>query len=289
MTACADVVTTVTDWYNWVLVATVPGVYFRKSADIEDTHRVMTQSVDDLKARIQSRSALGERIGVIGANGSQWYATFNLADDPCRVGVGASASGVKDEDFDQLFMVFTTYEQLQEAWKDRSGKMTITQLASVGNKIGALFQPMLPKERCNLFWHKGELTATTLMEPKNRANMGLVTATYFSLEDKWVMVFSDQAPTAEKWSVGPELDRNFVQKGFRDGFFLRHIVAGPGQWLALMQKGSHMSDAKQSVTCLKSNPKDFELKWWREKYVITCAAGNFPLSGIAHCALPMVR
>ena len=253
------------DQYQWVVVATKPGPYFGLTTKTFDAHRLTTSSAKDMKEEFENRKGHKQRLGTLGANQSEWYATFTVG-PPSRVDEHGHV--------DQVMEICSSYEELRSIWIQHSGKRTVTQLASLGDELIAVFEPMHIGERCNLFWHNGKLSAQTLHEPKNRQDMGLVSATYFKPEDKWVMVFSDSAPVEEKWSVGPNLDRNFIQRGYDNDFCVRLIMCSDSQWLILMQKTEELKDVKQSILYSKSKPTDFEMNMWKDHYIMTNSAGN---------------
>ena len=134
------------DQHPWVVVAMQPGNFFGMSDKAVDKHRLTTDSAQDIVDEAKMRSSCGQRITALGANLDLWYAIFATGD---------SYRGEADRA--EVVEICTSCDQLRSVHGCRHvGVMTITQLASLGDQMIAVFEPMHPDERCNLFWHEGK-------------------------------------------------------------------------------------------------------------------------------------
>ena len=252
--------------YNWVNIAVNPDRFFGFKATATDVNRLLTDSAEDAFSFINDGFRKRQRVGCLGASAQQFYITLLKKGSTTR----------EDIDCEPSAFLFRCWDEVQRAFRSEQNCRTFTHLASLGDNIVAVAEPLYPGEECKLFNHTGNLTANTLHEPMGRRSMGLLAGTYFAKEKRWIFVFSNKAPIEEKWSVGPVLDRSFIQRGFDEGYCIRKILASPTQWFNLMQRNDLICAARQSILYTMTSTIDFELRMWENKFVMMSASGNVP-------------
>lgn len=254
---------------KFVTIATKPGSYFGMTPEAVDLHRLLTDSCEDLIVESNRRLGEGQRVGCLGATLEQFYVTFVKAGSTAR-------EEFTDSSRVPTMRLFTSVSELREAIQEDAGYRTVTHMACLSNVIVALFEALFDGENCSFYTHKGNLTANTLHEPENRRNIGLLAGSYYSADDIWLFIFSNMAPVEEKWSVGPLLDRSFIQRGFDEGYCIRKLMASKNQWFILMQRNDQLCSTRQSILYTMTTTLDFEMRMWENGFVITSCCGNLP-------------
>lgn len=251
----------------WVLVSTkITKPLWEFYSYSNDSGRSTASKYDDLKPKFKQRWDEGQKVATIGATVDRFYMTF--------------VKGGRRRGGQQSMVCCYNYDQLLESWREKKDQ-TITQIASRGGEIIALFEPMHSGEKSMLRNIRGKLSASEVKGADN-GDKDVTAATYFEKENRWIFVMSSFETSNEKWQVGPVLSKKFIKSNLDDGYLVRVIVAGGGQWFVMMQKTSQTVSIGQTVHYLFSATDKAEEEAWEAHHNLTCATGNaYPAASTA--------